>query len=262
MQPSGFSSIVDMSPRRAVPLDGYKDNPNEVQAMLSESSLSLNIHNYRNLAIHSGPDSEQMKPVQREIDNLLWKDLHNLSLQDRNAVIEEIHGVQTIAPTETPAMVSSALRDFAMHIEHMPYEQKTAYLRSQELYPNSYINDSDFRLRFLRCELFDASKAATRMVDFLDMVADLFGDYVLKRPIQITDFSWEEMQCLRRGYFQLLPYRDRSGRRIMVFISNLAIAMQFRTTVSIFRNTIGKIVSWMHLSRLMFLIAIIAPYHR
>ena len=232
MQPSGFSSIVDMSPRRAVPLDGYKDNPNEVQAMLSESSLSLNIHNYRNLAIHSGPDSEQMKPVQKEIDNLLWKDLHNLSLQDRNAVIEEIHGVQTIAPKETPAMVSSALREFAMHIEHMPYEQKTAYLRSQELYPNSYINDSDFRLRFLRCELFDASKAATRMVDFLDMVADLFGDYVLKRPIQITDFSWEEMQCLRRGYFQLLPYRDRSGRRIFATVGGMATDFPLTIRVS------------------------------
>ena len=221
-----------MSPRKTVPLDGYKDNPTEVQAFLSESSLPLNIQNYRNMVAQSGPDSEQMKPVQREIDDLLWKDLQNLSLQDRNAVIEEIHGVQTIAPEETPLMISSALKELAIHIEQMPYEQKTAYLRSQELYPNSYINDRDFRLRFLRCELFDASKAAARMVDFLDMVSDLFGDYVLKRPIQITDFSWEEMQLLRRGYFQLLPYRDRSGRRIFAMVGGLATDFPLTIRVS------------------------------
>ncbi len=232
MEASDLPNIVDMSPRKAVPLDGYEDDPNEVQAIISESSLSLNIHNYRNLVIHSGPDSEQMKPMQREIDNLLSTDLHNLSLQDRNAVIEEIHGVQTMAPKETPLMVSSALRELAMHIEQMPYEQKTAYLRSKELYPNSYINDRDFRLRFLRCELFDASKAASRMVDFLDMVTDLFGDYVLKRPIRITDFSWEEMQFLRRGYLQLLPYRDRSGRRIFTLVGGFGTDYPLTTRVS------------------------------
>ena len=232
MGPSDLSSASDMRPRKTAPLDGYKDNPNEVQAFLSESSLSLNIQNYQNILHQSGPDSEHVKPVQREIDDLLWKDLQSLSLQDRNAVIEEIHGVQTIAPEETPLMISSALRELAMHIEQMPYEQKAAYARSQELYPNSYINDRDFRLRFLRCELFDASKAAARMVDLLDMMVDLFGDYVLKRPFQITDFSWEEMQCLRRGYLQLLPYRDRSGRRIFAVVGGMATDFPLTVRVS------------------------------
>ncbi len=207
------------------------NNRTELDAMLSEYSLSLNDHEVSPIQ-----ESEQTKPAQREIDDLLSKELLKLSMQDRNAIVEEIHGVQTIAPRETPLMIQSALREFAVHVDQMPIDQKAAFLRSQELYPHSYINEKDFRLRFLRCDLFDTKKAAIRFVEFLDLVSDLFGDYVLRRPIQITDFTWEEMQAMRHGYLQLLPYRDRSGRRIFAFVGGMAMSIPLTTKVSLYRG--------------------------
>jgi hypothetical protein len=214
--------------RKVIPPTGYPDDPDAMNEMLSKESLTLKYHDLKNLEKPNG----EFTADQREINDLLANDLLKLSLQDRNAVNEEIHGVQTIAPQEDPTMIRVALIDMEAFIEEMPWKTKVAYLRSQELYPNTYINTPEFRLRFLRCDLFDAKKAAIRMVNFLDLLTDLFGDYVLKRPLQISDFSWEEMQVFRRGHFQLLPYRDRSGRRIFAYVGGLAMDLHLTIRVS------------------------------
>lgn len=80
----------------------------------------------------------------------------------------------------------------------------------------SYIHEDEFKLRFLRCDFFDVPKAALRMVTWLEMVVELFGEYALERPICLSDFSKEELRHMRKGLIQILPYRDRSGRRIMI----------------------------------------------
>jgi len=98
---------------------------------------------------------------------------------------------------------------------------KPAYDRAQQLllvssieFSLCYINERKFRLRFLRCELFNVQKAAERFIKYLDFVAEVYGEYALQRPICMSDFSREEMSFLREGRWQVLPYRDRSGRRI------------------------------------------------
>lgn len=83
-------------------------------------------------------------------------------------------------------------------------------------FPSSYIHGRDFRLRFLRCDLFDIQKAARRLVTYLDMLVELFGDYALRRPICLSDFTKEELRHFRKGMIQILPYRDRTGRRILI----------------------------------------------
>ena len=165
------------------------------------------------------------------IDKLLTQEMMNLSLNDRNNIQEEIHGVKCLAIEETPGLVEAALRELAYTIdEQTPNNKKKAYLQSQNLktienpmLPNrhalpcaTYVNDTDFRLRFLRCELFDVHKAAQRMLGFLDIALELFGEDALRRPIRLSDFSKEEIRYMKKGHFQILPNRDRSGRRILV----------------------------------------------
>ena len=210
-------------------LDGL-GNPD---AVTDPMDLSMNYRDFSYLTLPSLQESEQTRPVQQKIDDLLSQEILNLSIKDRNAIVEEIHGVQTIAPPETPIMIQSALQKFEGHIEQMPLDKKGALVRGQRLYPDSYISSEDFRLRFLRCDLFDTRMAASRMCEFLDLVSDLFGDYVLRRPIQMTDFTWEEMQVMRHGHLQLLPYRDRSGRRIFAFVGGLAMNIPLTTKVSL-----------------------------
>lgn len=152
------------------------------------------------------------------VDELLSKELMQLSVNDRNEILEEIHGVRCLAPAETPEMIENALSELERELENgVPEDRKRAYEMSQEL-SKTYVNETDFRLRFLRCELFDTHKAALRICEFLDLVMQLFGDFALRRPIVLDDFSKEELRDFRKGLYQFLPFRDRVGRKIVTII--------------------------------------------
>ena len=152
-------------------------------------------------------------------DSIFAKALTDLSLNDRTAIEDEIHGVTCMAVEETPHLLEHSLIDFESELHKI--NPKPAYDKAQQLllvsYRESsccYITEKKFRLRFLRCELFNVQKAAERFISYLDFVAEVYGEYALQRPISMSDFSREEMSFLREGSFQLLPYRDLSGRRI------------------------------------------------
>ena len=159
-------------------------------------------------------DDEEKDVYPRSVDDLLSKEILQLSIKDRNYIQEEIHGVHCLAPEETPELLQQSLQQLAITLDvSIPINEKGAYLQSQKL-PKTYVNGDDFRLRFLRLELFDVIKAAQRIVRFLDLLLDLFGDFALKRAIRLRDFDSEELRCIRMGCLQFMPFRDRSGRRI------------------------------------------------
>ena len=170
-------------------------------------------------------NSETLKTVYTSLPNavdaLLSKDLHQLSLTDRNAIGEEVHGVSLLTPEETPQFLEKSLVRLSEELDRIPNEKlsKASYLRSQ-LLPWTYVNSRDFRLRFLRSDLFDAKKAAHRIVMFLDIASELFGPDVLQRPIQMKDFPKGEEQLFRIGNVQVLPFRDRSGRPIFAWVGD------------------------------------------
>jgi len=183
------------------------------------------------------------------IDDQIAQDFTKLSFHDRNAIYEEIHGVHNPAPDETPEMLANALHQLSLEIAAIPH--KPAFDKSQQWnslcnsFPTidctqsiysynkttiaagthtTYVNTVDFRLRFLRCELFDAKKAAIRIVNYLEMIHDLYGgdEELLRRPIGLIDLKTrEERDCLRSGFHQLLPFRDRSGRRVLAIVPNM-----------------------------------------
>jgi len=187
-------------------------------------------------------------------DSLFAKALSNLSFNDRNTIGDEIHGVSCMAIEETPDLLERSLIDFESEIHNIT--PKPAYDKAQELllismsmsssannnnniinnpssssvclsnststtsFGSCYINENKFRLRFLRCELFDVRKAAERYIKYLEFVAEVYGEYALERPIRMSDFTTKEMSFMREGDSQLLPYRDQSGRRLFAFLSD------------------------------------------
>ena len=164
---------------------------------------------------------------------MLSKELLQLSFNDRNAINEEMHGVRCLAPEETPELLRVSLLELSRELDAMPY--KPAYDKAQEQQQQqqqqSYVNTTEFRLKFLRCELFDARKAAIRLIKYLDLMVELFGLFALQRKIKLSDFSKHELQILRAGYFQIFPFRDRSGRRVMCIVGNMGI--EFDPTVRV-----------------------------
>ncbi len=167
-----------------------------------------------------------------DVEHTLSKDLLELSFKDRNDIQEEIHGVHCIAPKQTPELMHKSLNELALALgsdDIVPAHPKRGYkkgleiqqrLQTERANKQLYVFGDDFRLRFLRLELFDVKKAARRILVFLDLLLDLFGAYALERPIRLSDFSEQEIEFVKRGFFQFMPFRDRSGRRIVSFLPN------------------------------------------
>lgn len=181
--------------------------------------------------------------VAQSVDSVLAREVLSLSFKDRNAINEEMHGVSCLLPEETPELIDASLVKLEHEFSLIPSQDKKMYELCQERYGSmnssqaggSYINDRDFRVRFLRCELYDAAKSARRIAAFLDVVVDLFGEYALRRPMRLSDFTEDELHVFRMGNLQLLPFRDRSGRRIIVAVEGLAI--QFDSTLRVRRQS-------------------------
>lgn len=157
------------------------------------------------------------REIPENLDEILARDLKALSFKDRKKIQEEIHGVGSVCPEETPEMVAQSLQLMRGHLDAIP--TKTIY---DQVSPNSYIHSEEFWLRFLRCELFDCKKAAERFVRFTEYMNDKYGMVVLERPLRLHDLSNKKfgppvMKDFKIGSVQLLPFRDRNGRRILAF---------------------------------------------
>eukprot|EP00531_Pseudo-nitzschia_arenysensis_P018566 CAMPEP_0116131312 /NCGR_PEP_ID=MMETSP0329-20121206/8939_1 /TAXON_ID=697910 /ORGANISM="Pseudo-nitzschia arenysensis, Strain B593" /LENGTH=591 /DNA_ID=CAMNT_0003625735 /DNA_START=421 /DNA_END=2196 /DNA_ORIENTATION=+ len=152
------------------------------------------------------------------VSSIINKDLLKYDVTERNAIYEEVHGVGNICPDESqPGMVENALREVACELKALPAHQMPYYTQSLNI-PHSYIHSTNFRMKMLRAELFNPKRAAFRTEKCLEAMVELFGPATLERPPQLSDFSKREFKCLNSGRIQLLPFRDRGGRRVVVGI--------------------------------------------
>ena len=175
-------------------------------------------------------------------DKVLSQELMQMSVVDRNAILEEIHGAACLAIQETPELIRKSLEEFQEELDdkqiHRPSFKRSAYrvLLSRQKQgrknPN-YALEDNFWLRFLRCELFDVPKAVRRFCNYLDYAYEYWGNVALERPIRLTDFSKAEIKVFRKGFFQLLPFRDSSGRRVMMFLGGMDPHKDLRARVCI-----------------------------
>ena len=163
-------------------------------------------------------DTQALKEqLSNDVGEILSKELHAMSFQDRVQIQEEIHGVGDVCPIETPEMVEEALQSMQHHLNAI--NPKSIY---DKISPYSYIHTREFKLRFLRCELYDCKKAAERLVRFTEYMYEEYDMEVLERPLQLSDLETktgpngsEIMKSFKTGHSQFLPFRDRSGRLVL-----------------------------------------------
>jgi hypothetical protein len=116
---------------------------------------------------------------------------------------------------ESPEMIAFAMASFQEEVDRVvPESEKSAYYRACSM-NSTYVQSVSFRLKFLRAELFDHKKAALRYVRNLDYLLEKFGDFALMRQLYLSDLNREEKRFLKKGYMQVLPFRDNVGRRIV-----------------------------------------------
>eukprot|EP00532_Pseudo-nitzschia_australis_P008786 CAMPEP_0168171130 /NCGR_PEP_ID=MMETSP0139_2-20121125/4543_1 /TAXON_ID=44445 /ORGANISM="Pseudo-nitzschia australis, Strain 10249 10 AB" /LENGTH=511 /DNA_ID=CAMNT_0008088667 /DNA_START=26 /DNA_END=1558 /DNA_ORIENTATION=+ len=191
----------------------------------------------------------------KAMDQIMANEIDMLSLHDRNAIYEEIHGVSNMATKETPEIIENALQKFEAELENNystdaasnsnsanagEASPRLAYdiIMNQQpanknLASKTLLRDDNFRLRFLRFVFFDVKAAVARMLLFLNAIHTLYGLEALKKFDTSMNFfipDGDAQAALRAGYIQLLPFRDRSGRRIIVFLMD---ALRLRSEVRI-----------------------------
>jgi hypothetical protein len=133
-------------------------------------------------------------------------------------ITDEIHCVKSLAIDETSVLIERSLHELQIEIDSkIPDLRKSAYLQSQlTVKGRSFVNSKEFRLRFLRFELFDIQRSGIRMLKWLELALSIFGSVALERPICMSDFSSHEQKIFRKGYIQVLPVRAfGTGRRII-----------------------------------------------
>jgi hypothetical protein len=179
---------------------------------------------------------DQEKDDPNEVEELVSNELLHLSSKERNDYQEEIHGVRCLAQDETPKLISESLQELSQELlVNSLYSDYTSSTISELLIKKSlqaaavqldhnhdeldddhdddyshdyivggdisYIHTNEFRLRFLRCELFDVKKAAIRLIKWLDLAIELFGIYILERPIKLSDFNRKELKQFHKGRY-------------------------------------------------------------
>lgn len=157
-------------------------------------------------------------PAPDSIDSLLNTELYELSLAERDQVLEDIHGIRADEITENPDDIASSLEQLEKEITQI--RSKSEYDFAYALDPQ-YVKKPELRLRFLKATSFDAGAAANKIVKHFALKAELFGQGKLARDITQDDLDKKDLECLMCGYQQVLPVRDRAGRGVFLFLPYL-----------------------------------------
>lgn len=157
------------------------------------------------------PVSEKYKLAEiTKLDEIVAEEFGQMTLDDREKVFEQIHGVERIPPEE-PGFVSLKLEE--MEMELCKIKDKPLYDEALKI-SKGYVQDRNLRMMFLRADSFHARKAAKRLIRFLEGKVKYFGKATLARPLYWSDLDKDGQRVARSGYMQILASRDIAGRAI------------------------------------------------
>eukprot|EP00934_Nitzschia_sp_Nitz4_P001460 Nitzschia sp. Nitz4//scaffold38_size140716//56163//59474//NITZ4_003140-RA/size140716-processed-gene-0.31-mRNA-1//1//CDS//3329550057//1460//frame0 len=145
-----------------------------------------------------------------DVDNL--DDFANLSLEQRETALEELHGVAR-DPDESPKLVEQLLVEMRDELAKIHARKRKSWDRACFLCP-ALEHDNRHFLLFLGGERFNPKEAAEKLVLHYEHKAELFSVEKLPRPITLDDLDEDDMACMRNGTYQPLKQRDQAGRTI------------------------------------------------
>lgn len=175
----------------------------------------------------SALQSTQPLDVNPDTEALLAAELNKLSMQERDEMLQDIHGVSDVL-AENPDRVERCFAMLRDALSVFPAHRKMAYSRARTIDP-AKVDQNEFLLMFLRAYSFDIGATATAVVTFFETKMELFGPEKLTKDIGYEDLDEDDIRCLESGYIQVLPVRDRAGRAIIWFMPTI---VQYRTLLN------------------------------
>jgi hypothetical protein len=203
---------------------------------------------------------ESIKDDGVDMERLRAQELNEMDVHDRNTILNEIHGVDNRALQETPELISDSLLELQKQMEPL--------LADRPRLKTSFIFREEYAIRFLRREFFDVPKAATRMVKNLEYLEAFFGPETLSRNLTLQDLGKEETKLLKEGCLQVLPSRDRVGRRIIAWVGNYGLGYSMKACVRVHRRLQTKLLFVIllimihHQLIMIYLLCFFIPFHQ
>jgi hypothetical protein len=147
-----------------------------------------------------------------EDDADIAKEIQELTMQEREKVMEDIHAVAE-AQEETEELLEKSLAELDTALRKLPQTVRRDFDRAVFLKPDLE-QDTEFKLRFLRTDFFHAGLAARRMAGYFTKKVELFGDEKLAKKITLEDLDERDLAILQSGMIIKLPSTDPIGRPI------------------------------------------------
>jgi hypothetical protein len=174
------------------------------------------------------PSSPTECPTSDEASVMLAKEMNQLSVEEREKVLEDVHGIARVVD-EPEEFIEGCLALVEKELNN--FSKKAAYDLASSM-SKEYTSSKSMRLMFLRAESYDPYNAASRMVRFFDEKYELFGADKLTKDISLDDLDPDDIAALERGFYQVLPEKDCAGRKVLCFFPKLRVIRTIRNAVS------------------------------
>jgi hypothetical protein len=149
-------------------------------------------------------------PTEAEAGTMLAKEMNQLSVEEREKVLEDVHGIARVVD-EPQDFIEACLTLLEKELTNIP--SKVAYDLAKFL-SKEYVSSEKLRLMFLRADSFDPYNAASRMVRFFEEKYALFGAEKLTKDIVLADLDPDDIAAVESGCYQVLPEKDSAGRKV------------------------------------------------
>jgi hypothetical protein len=150
---------------------------------------------------------------------MLAKEMYGLSVEEREKVLEDVHGIARASVDEPLDCVRNSLVLLEQELSKISTRNKVAFDLAK-IQSKEYVSSEKLRLMFLRADSFDAYKAAARMVRFFNEKYELFGADKLTTDIVLADLDPDDTTVLEKGFCQVLAEKDCAGRKVFCFFPN------------------------------------------
>jgi hypothetical protein len=140
-------------------------------------------------------------------------EIQRLDDEEREQLQRDLYGQDARLVDETPELLSTSMAQLQAALEDACDEDKQAFLRAQQECPE-YVNSEMFLLPFLRCEHFNATLAAKRIVLYWEEKLTLFGEERAFGPITLDALQESDLRVIQAGGVSIMP-RDLHGRAVM-----------------------------------------------
>jgi hypothetical protein len=117
-------------------------------------------------------------------------------------------------PVETPELIARKRNEFEEEIQKLPDAKKKSLLEAQKKCPH-LVNDDDFKLMFLRSEVFNADLAAGRFAKYWDKRVEHCGKTKAFQPLTLNEALCDDIVALKTGVLRLTGAKDPKGRAIL-----------------------------------------------